>query len=85
MLFLRSPGRELVLKRAYLAGFERGHAFASLDDAKIAAESCKNCPLLKRAIQTVFGEGPARAAVMLIGEQPGDYEDVKGRPSVDLG
>jgi len=38
--------------------------------------------LHKRATQTVFGEGPKRAAMMLVGEQPGDYEDVAGKPFV---
>lgn len=65
-----------------LSSFERGHAFLNLYDAKTAAESCKNCLLWKRATQTVFGEGPVPAAVMLVGEQPGDHEDVRGRPFV---
>ena len=62
--------------------FERGHAFTDLHEAETAAQSCKNCPLWKRATQTVFGEGPVPAAVMLIGEQPGDYEDAQGHPFV---
>lgn len=41
-----------------------------------------SCPLHERATQTVFGEGPARARVVLIGEQPGDEEDREGRPFV---
>jgi len=41
-----------------------------------------SCPLHERATQTVFGEGPARARVVLIGEQPGDDEDREGRPFV---
>src|SRR5215472_14038547 len=61
-----------------LSTFERGHAFADLYDAKIAAESCKNCPLWRRATQTVFGEGPVPASLVLVGEQPGDQEDLKG-------
>jgi DNA polymerase len=65
-----------------LSTFERGQAFADLHDAKIAAEGCKNCPLWKRATQTVFGEGPVPASLMLVGEQPGDQEDLKGRPFV---
>jgi uracil-DNA glycosylase family protein len=50
----------------------------------LAAESasCTRCPLYKNATQTVFGEGPADAAMMLIGEQPGDQEDLTGRPFV---
>ena len=48
---------------------------------EIAAD-CQACELYKRATQTVFGEGPARAAIMLVGEQPGDAEDVAGHPFV---
>ena len=47
-----------------------------------AARKCRACPLWKPATQTVFGEGPEHAAVMMIGEQPGDREDVEGRPFV---
>jgi len=46
------------------------------------AQDCRACDLWKRATQTVFGEGPARADVMLIGEQPGDREDLEGHPFV---
>jgi uracil-DNA glycosylase len=51
---------------------------------QLAAEAagCTRCPLYKNATQTVFGEGPADAALMLIGEQPGDQEDLVGRPFV---
>ena len=47
-----------------------------------AAKDCHACHLYKRATQTVFGEGPKRATMMLVGEQPGDYEDVSGKPFV---
>lgn len=47
-----------------------------------AAAGCRGCPLYRRATQTVFGEGPADAALMLVGEQPGDREDRAGRPFV---
>lgn len=46
------------------------------------SKSCKACDLWKLGTQTVFGEGPARARVMFIGEQPGDSEDRAGRPFV---
>ena len=46
------------------------------------AASCRDCPLWKDATQTVFGEGPARARLMLVGEQPGDKEDLAGKPFV---
>jgi DNA polymerase len=47
-----------------------------------AAKDCAACHLYKRATQTVFGEGPKSATIMLIGEQPGDHEDVTGKPFV---
>lgn len=53
-----------------------------LDELAKAAERCQACDLYKRATQTVFGEGKAPAPMMLIGEQPGDREDVVGRPFV---
>jgi uracil-DNA glycosylase len=47
-----------------------------------AAAGCTACPLWKPATQTVFGEGPAKARMMLVGEQPGDREDIEGHPFV---
>ncbi|OLZ62566.1 uracil-DNA glycosylase [Streptomyces amritsarensis] len=47
-----------------------------------AASACRGCPLFRDATQTVFGRGPARARLMLVGEQPGDREDVQGEPFV---
>jgi DNA polymerase len=47
-----------------------------------AVDGCRGCPLWRNATQAVFGEGRVRAAVMLVGEQPGDQEDVEGRPFV---
>lgn len=46
------------------------------------ALACRGCPLWREATQTVFGEGPAGAAIMLVGEQPGDREDLAGHPFV---
>jgi len=54
----------------------------SLAELQRAARGCRACPLGERATQTVFGEGPASARLMLIGEQPGDVEDRRGRPFV---
>jgi DNA polymerase len=54
-------------------------ALASL---KEAASTCRECPIGFIATQTVWGEGPVRAALMLVGEQPGDQEDRQGRPFV---
>jgi uracil-DNA glycosylase len=47
-----------------------------------AAAECKACPLWKRGTQTVFGEGRERSVIMFVGEQPGDQEDLAGRPFV---
>jgi uracil-DNA glycosylase family protein len=47
-----------------------------------AARNCTACHLYKRATQTVFGEGSKRASLMLLGEQPGDQEDLAGKPFV---
>lgn len=47
-----------------------------------AAAGCRDCPLWANATQTVFGEGPSGARMMLVGEQPGDVEDRKGQPFV---
>ena len=53
-----------------------------LDELREQARGCTACPLYLHATQTVFGEGKARAAVMFVGEQPGDREDLEGRPFV---
>src|SRR5216110_666177 len=55
---------------------------SSLSTVREAAKGCTACHLHKRATQTVFGEGPKKAPIMLVGEQPGDYEDVAGKPFV---
>ncbi len=55
---------------------------SSLRAVAKAARSCTACPLYKRATQTVFGQGPKNARLMLLGEQPGDQEDLAGKPFV---
>lgn len=54
----------------------------TLDAVRKVAARCRACPLWKNATQTVFGEGPSGARLMLVGEQPGDQEDLQGRPFV---
>lgn len=54
----------------------------TLPALRAAAAGCKACDLWKLGTQTVFGEGRATAQVMMIGEQPGDKEDIQGRPFV---
>ncbi|MFB2564432.1 UdgX family uracil-DNA binding protein [Rhizobium sp. IMFF44] len=59
------------------------HANAeTLDELHEDARSCTRCDLYRNATHLVFGEGPARADIVLVGEQPGDKEDVAGRPFV---
>ncbi len=53
-----------------------------LEELKEAAANCRGCDLWKNATQTVFGEGRPKARLMLVGEQPGDQEDLQGRPFV---
>ncbi len=55
---------------------------ASLDELAEAAKNCKNCDLWKPGTQTVFGEGQPNSKIMLVGEQPGNQEDIEGRPFV---
>jgi len=54
----------------------------SLDELQQDAKNCKACDLWKNATQTVFGEGMSSAKIMFIGEQPGDQEDLQGKPFV---
>lgn len=53
-----------------------------LEQLRERARGCQACPLYKLGTQTVFGEGPPHAAIVMIGEQPGDQEDRQGRPFV---
>jgi len=54
----------------------------SLPALREASTACKACPLWKTGTQTVFGEGTSRARAMLVGEQPGNEEDLSGKPFV---
>jgi uracil-DNA glycosylase len=55
---------------------------SSLKELSEAAQKCRGCELYKSATQTVFGEGPKHARIVMIGEQPGDQEDKQGKPFV---
>ncbi len=55
---------------------------SSLKTLREEAAHCRACPLWKNATKTVFGEGPAHARAVLVGEQPGDKEDLAGKPFV---
>ena len=59
-----------------------GEDAATLAEARDAAKTCRRCPLWHDATQTVFGEGPQDAEVVFVGEQPGDQEDIAGKPFV---
>jgi uracil-DNA glycosylase family 4 len=57
---------------------------SNLQELRDDAASCTRCDLYRRATQTVFGEGPASAGLALVGEQPGDQEDMQGHPFAGL-
>lgn len=59
-----------------------GPAGRTLAQLRSEAGTCRRCSLYKNATQTVFGEGASRAAIVFVGEQPGDQEDLQGRPFV---
>ena len=71
------PRRRIPLAAAAAAPVAEG-----LDGLRQAARGCRNCALWRPATQVVFGEGPERAEWMVVGEQPGDEEDLSGRPFV---
>jgi uracil-DNA glycosylase len=61
---------------------ERPNSLLAWEGLREEAAGCTRCPLYKPATQTVFGEGPVDARIMFVGEQPGDQEDLAGRPFV---
>ena len=61
---------------------KRDEAALALDRLRTEAAGCEQCDLYQHATQTVFGEGPPHARLVMIGEQPGDHEDKDGRPFV---
>ncbi len=71
-----------IAERRIQASAAESHAEGSVAGMRREAESCKRCPLYKDATQTVFGEGPLDAPVVFVGEQPGDQEDLAGKPFV---
>ena len=54
----------------------------SIEEQRRFAAKCTDCPLYKKGTQTVYGEGPETTQVMIVGEQPGDKEDLAGRPFI---
>src|ERR1044071_2342760 len=71
--------RRAILERSAADFLPPVHALPALREA---AETCKGCDLYRAATQVVFGEGPRNAPAILIGEVPGDQEDLQGRPFV---
>jgi uracil-DNA glycosylase len=65
-----------------LSQLQRGETAADLPTLHAAAQACRDCPIGQHATQAVCGEGPAHARLMVVGEQPGDQEDLRGRPLV---
>jgi len=79
------PGRRVRMRRKPTTpASSQGPLFESksLDEVRRLAAECRACDLWERATQTVFGEGRKRAPMMLVGEQPGNDEDLAGRPFV---
>ena len=88
------PRRRIPVFQESAAAAERAQATLALDDLLIgnqpldlnalnnATQRCRQCPIGQHATQAVCGEGPVNARVMVVGEQPGDIEDLKGRPFV---
>src|SRR5262245_38981646 len=72
----RSPGRPTA------SAAELNADRPTLDNVRVASKDCQACELWRRATQTVFGEGAKHAELMLVGEQPGNDEDVSGHPFV---
>jgi len=64
------------------AAWEEGFIPSSLAELDQAVQGCRRCPLWRDATQGVCGEGPRQARLMVVGEQPGDHEDLAGRPFV---
>jgi probable DNA metabolism protein len=75
------PARHL-LQQSRQPDVERNQELGSLAAVREAVQDCRRCLLCEQATQAVFGEGPDHAGLMLVGEQPGDQEDLTGRPFI---
>ena len=90
-LIRTAPGRvDRMVEQPVISPAKPARAVAPVDTAErspleaaaLEARSCRRCELWQPATQVVFGEGPPDARIMMIGEQPGDQEDLAGRPFV---
>src|SRR5437899_12464132 len=80
---VRVMARRLVASDTAVAPVDdKAPVVRSLSGLREAENECHRCPLYKNATQAVPGEGPNHAKVMLVGEQPGDKEDLAGKPFV---
>jgi DNA polymerase len=77
---IESPGRVRKVRTA--VDVAKPPATRDLEALRAAAKKCKACPLWKSGAQTVFGEGPKHARIIFVGEQPGDKEDLEGKPFI---
>ncbi len=77
-----APTAPALRKGAEIVAEPEAPIVGGLAGLRQAALACKACPLWEPATRTVFGQGPAPARIMLVGEQPGDLEDLAGRPFV---
>ena len=71
-----------IARHARDGSFDEGFVATRLDDLGHGIQACRRCPLWRDATQAVCGEGPKQARLMIVGEQPGDQEDLAGRPFV---
>ncbi|MEO5733856.1 MAG: UdgX family uracil-DNA binding protein [Rubrivivax sp.] len=78
----RQPGTASALPPLVAADADAGTREGAWEAQRAAAAHCRECPIGELATQTVWGEGPIDAALMLVGEQPGDQEDLRGHPFV---
>ncbi len=76
------PAFHAKVRAAAMPADEPQAAPGTLEAARQEARHCERCPLYCKATQTVFGEGPETSGLMIVGEQPGDQEDLAGRPFV---
>nr|WP_314257923.1 UdgX family uracil-DNA binding protein [uncultured Devosia sp.] len=76
------PSRHLRQQARLPEAAETAREFSSLAAARTAVQDCRRCGLCEHATQAVFGEGPDDAGVMFVGEQPGDQEDLAGKPFI---
>lgn len=76
------PSRHLKQQARLPEAIDGAQEITSLAAARAAVQDCRRCGLCEHATQAVFGEGPEQAEVMFVGEQPGDQEDLAGRPFI---